>query len=78
MPSAGLKAIVTVWIGAPPSLGAQHWDFGNRLSEGGATLDKRVRQALILALDVPLISSTDVLAVKTVSLALGEIPLPSL
>jgi aspartate racemase len=29
------------------------------------------------ALDVPLISSTDVLAVKTVRLALGEIPLPS-
>ncbi len=29
------------------------------------------------ALDVPLISSTDVLAVKTVRLALGEIPLPN-
>ncbi len=29
------------------------------------------------ALDVPLISSTDVLAVKTVRLALGEVPLPN-
>ena len=38
-------------LGAPASLGAQHWDFANRRSEGGPTLDKRVRQALALAIN---------------------------
>ncbi|MDA0256876.1 MAG: ABC transporter substrate-binding protein, partial [Chloroflexi bacterium] len=42
---------------SPPGFGAQHWDFGNRLSEGGPTTDVRVRRALIAAIDVPLIAS---------------------
>ena len=52
---ARVKGFPGTLTGAPPSLGAQHWDFGNRVAEGGPTLDKRVRQALILGLDVPLI-----------------------
>ncbi|MCY4639385.1 MAG: ABC transporter substrate-binding protein [Chloroflexi bacterium] len=52
---ARVQALANTETGAPPSLGAQHWDFGNRRAEGGPTNDVRVRRALISAIDVELI-----------------------
>jgi peptide/nickel transport system substrate-binding protein len=52
---ARVRGFSNAITGAPPSFGAQHWDFGNRLSEGGPTTDKRVRQALISAIDAQLL-----------------------
>jgi peptide/nickel transport system substrate-binding protein len=40
-----------VSLAAANALGAQHWDFSNRRSEGHPLLDKRARQALALAID---------------------------
>jgi peptide/nickel transport system substrate-binding protein len=52
---ARIRTFKNAITGAPASFGSQHWDFGNRLAEGQVTNDKRVRQALISAIDVPLI-----------------------
>jgi peptide/nickel transport system substrate-binding protein len=69
---ARVRGFPNVETGAPPSLGAQHWDFGNRLAEGGPTNDKRVRQALISAQDVPLM--IDKVLQGLGSLATDQIP----
>jgi peptide/nickel transport system substrate-binding protein len=52
---ARVKGFSAISTGGPPSVGAQHWDFNNRLAEANPTNDVRVRRALINAIDAPLI-----------------------
>ena len=52
-----VQGFANVKVGGPPSVGAQHWDFNNRLAEKDPTNDVRVRRALINAIDAPLIIS---------------------
>ena len=52
---ARVRGFAGIGTGGPSSLGAQHWDFNNRLAEAHPTNDVRVRRALINAIDAPLI-----------------------
>ena len=52
---ARVNTFSDITTGGPASLGAQHWDFNNRLAEQNPTNDVRVRRALINAIDAPLV-----------------------
>ena len=54
--NARVRGFKNITLQAANPLGAQHWDHANRLSEGHPANDKRVRQALTLAIDSPTIA----------------------
>ena len=69
---ARVNGFSDIKTGGPASLGAQHWDFNNRVAEQNPTNDVRVRRALINAIDAQLI--IDAVYRSLGSPALNQIP----